>query len=621
MERRYSKHLRAVAVLSTILGWAGVANASGVLVDDAGLPVLLITTRDTQLHERPDPASPTSPAAVFGFWYVLAPDPGGETRRLSELGSATRDGFYRVASGEAEREFRGWISAKAVAVWRRGQALRPAPREGREPVSFYASEEAALRALETGDGRSATHREPAASESALLLPILETRERRAGREKLRLYKVALVTAKPGSPPTGSPTSPAEVLAKTTLDLVFVIDTTSSMTDPIRQVAKSITQVTYDLSGRPHLRGRVRFGLVGFRDTIDGVRPGPLHYVAKSFCDLQEGTDHRAFRRHLISLKVTNESSEDIPEDVLAGLAVAMDEERLGWNPLAWRHIVVVGDSSIKNPDHPDADSRKNFGGMTLEWVRNRARKEPVGGIPDTDGFVISAVRIRQLLHPEDYTLGNRQFESLIDGRHHHGKLVKARGDATEDFSAELTAALLESIDTFETDLLRRVPEEKDASNLAIRYCTDVDAGGRRTLLPQRLVRRGRLDSFIAFLALVEGLLEESGEPGTRDMETFVYQLREMSVTLGFDTPVTADSGLDHLFSGILGLPVRARSFQLTVGELAAMKSSRFQKWLHSINGVRSGLKKVVERPELWFKLHPEAPERDRHAFIDESALP
>lgn len=646
--------------VAAFLGWAYVASAvePGVVVDDAGIPVKLITTRDTQLYQRPDRTSPSAPARIFQYWYVLPPDPGASSRGLSKLGSVTREGFYRVASGENERGFQGWMAEEDVILWSHRQALRLAPRGGRELVSFYPSPSAALRSLETGDTSAATHREPPDDDRLILMPILETEEKKVDGEEVRLYKVAFVAAEPDpsrSPRAGSGPTRADVLAKTTLDLVFVIDTTASMTDPIRQVASSITRVARNLSGRPNLKERVRFGLVGYRDTVDGVRPGGLGYVAQMFCDLQQGANHKVFLDRLAALGVTEESSGDYPEDVLAGLNLAMDVERLGWNPFAWRQIVVVGDSSIKNPEHPDRDSRKNLGGATLESVRNRAQKDSVGGMPSVDSFVISAVRIKNPLYEDDHVVGDRQFNRLTAGRTYSGMMLTARGgEAPEDFSEKLTASLLKGIDAFEKlvttssvlppaavpasgrgglsaadfpypmlDLLRRLPDEKrdGGPSFAVRYCTDVDADGNRVLLPHLLVRRGRLESFVSFLDLVEGLLAEAGDPGSRDLGRILSQLQMMSVTLNVDEPITADLGLDRVLSGLLGFPVQTRVFRLTVGELAAMSEARFLEWVRSISISRNTLKKLIENPNLWFKLHSSAGERDLHAFVALSDLP
>ncbi len=650
--------LACLAVLTLAGTLAARAAQADVVVDDAGIPVKLITTRDTQLYKRPDRTSPSAPARIFQYWYVLPPDPGATSHRLSKLGSVTRGGFYRVASGENERGFQGWMAQEDVIRWSHRQALRPAPRGGRELVSFYPSASAALRALETGDASAATHREPAADNRLILMPILEAEEKSVDGEEVQLYRVAFVAAEPGasgSPRGGSGPTRADVLAETTLDIVFVIDTTQSMTDPIRQVTRSITQVARDLSGRPKLRERVRFGLVGYRDTVDGVRPGALGYVAEVFCDLQEGTSHRVFLERLAKLKVTEASSEGYPEDVLAGLNLAMDLERLGWNPLAWRQIVVVGDSSIKTPEHPDRDQRKNLGGATLESVKLRAQKDSVGGIPKVDSFVISAVRIKDPLHEDDHVVGDLQFNRLVAGHRYRGRLITARGgDEPEDFSRQLTASFLKGIEAFEKlvtsspalppaalpasvrgglsaadfpypmlDLLRRLPDEKRAAgpSFATRYCTDVDADGNRILVPHLLVRKGRLQSFVAFLDLIQGLLEEAGEPGSRDLGQILSQLQMMSATLNIGEPITADLKLERVLSGLLGFPVQTRSLTLTVGELAAMGAGRFQEWVRSVSLSRDTLKKLVENPNLWFQLHPGAGDRDQHAFVALSDLP
>jgi hypothetical protein len=651
--RRFYKHQVTLLLLLGLLPSALCAD--DIVIDDSGTPIKLVTTRSTSLHAEPDPGSASSPAKIFRYWYVLPPDPGMASRRHSDLGSLTRNDFYRVASGLSESDFKGWLAEDDVVIWNHRQALRPAAQKGRELVTFYASREEAVAAVRTGDTGAATHREPLSVNDLLLMPILEADEVRIDDEPNRVFKVAFVSAESnGSGGAATPRTAATggltksiVRKQTTVDIVFVVDTTASMARPIEQVRASIARVARNLSRRTDLQQRLRLGLVGYRDTLDGVRPGPMEYLTKVICDLRSGADHGLFQRRLAEMKLAQGASEDYAEDVLAGIDTAM-EDRLGWNPFAWKVIVVVGDSSAKTPDHPDLKSRKNAKGRTVQSIIDQA--EGKKSSQAVSSYVISAVRIKDPLFLEDHVIGDRQFNRMVAGQSYNGRMISTQGGAVPgDFSKDLTDYLLEAVENFEEaillsggvrpppsgnarsdaypypvlDLLRRLPDEstEPGERFAARYCTELDADGNRVLIPHLFARRGKLKAFTSYLDFLIGYLEDAGDPGSRDVTELISQLQSMSMALQMDETLTADMELDRILAGILDLPIKTRVFQLSFGELAAMSKPRFQQWVRSVDAVQEMLKGVIENQQIWFKLHPNAQDRDAHAFVALSDLP
>jgi hypothetical protein len=426
-----------------------------------------------------------------------------------------------------------------------------------------------------------------------------------------------------------------------------------MANPIAQVRGSIAQVATNLARRPDLARRLRLGLVGYRDTEDGVSPGRNGYLAQVLCDLRQGTNHQSFLARLGEAALASGPSGDYPEDVLAGLALAMDGPSLHWNPYAWKQIVVVGDSSIKVPDHPEPASRRNHEGRTLEAILQQAQGQasPAGGAA-VASFVLSAVRVKDPLQEDDHPIGDRQFNRLVAGRHYNGTMLSARGGARpEDFSGTLTASLLEGVNNFErvilqgggvpaapggalsaaefpyplVDLLRLLPDEPANPNgglrFAERFAASLDADGNRVLVPHLFARKGQLSKFVAFLDLLVGLLEDAGQPGARDVASILPPLQAMSLALQIDEPISADLKLEPLLSSMLGLPVKTRIFRLTLGELAGMSAARYREWLASVELAKGTLQTLLDNPHLWFKLHPDAQDRDAHAFIALSDLP
>ncbi len=609
------------------------ARRDDIVINDAGIPPMLITTRATHLYEKPHYDSISLPVALVKYWYVLPPVPG---RILSR---STSNGFYRVATGLSESDFKGWLAEDDVVLWRQRQALRPTSQHGRELIVFLASREEAIEAAQTGDIRRATNREPASSGQLAMMPVLEAEEVRIAGKINRIYKVAIVLPD---------LTQAQVLAQSTIDVVFVVDTTTSMVRPIRQLRGSVARVTRYLKRRPGLDLRMRFGLVGYRDTTDGTYPGPMEYLTKVICDLDDGADHELFEERLAAMEVSDVASADQPEDILAGLATAMDN-RLGWNPYAWRIIVVVAGSSAKTPDHPDPSSRTNAEGRTLRSISNQA-----AGIHSphlVSSFVISAVLIKDPLFPEDNEVAERQLSQLVAGRSYNGRMISVEGGADpDDFSAIMTGYLLEAWESFEEvilrpetlrsrhapdsvtttntshpvlDLLRRLPDENtdQGAHVVTRYCTELDAFGDRVVIPYLFVRRGQLKTFASFIDFVIGYLEDAGEPGLRDVDSLLVQLESLSAALHLTVPLSRDTELYRVLTGIFNYPIRTSIFSISFGELAAMSEDRFQEWVRVAGILQEKMKGILNNEQLWLELHPGAQDRDAHAFVALSDLP
>ena len=121
-----------------------------------------------------------------------------------------------------------------------------------------------------------------------------------------------------------------------LDIVFVIDTTASMT-PLIDLAKSVCkQIAADIHNDQILARKVHFGLVNFRDSEY------CKYGARIDCDVTASYDD--FMKALNSLG-SLEDSYDAPEDVILGLRAAVDN--ISWHKYTAKHIILVGDSPNK----------------------------------------------------------------------------------------------------------------------------------------------------------------------------------------------------------------------------------------------------------------------------------
>lgn len=122
--------------------------------------------------------------------------------------------------------------------------------------------------------------------------------------------------------------PRALPAQRTVDVVFILDTTGSMSEEISALKGTIGEVVRSLR---HQNARPRLGLVEYKDITDG-------YVTRLH---QMTTDVDGFTERVASLYA--DGGGDTPEHVNAGLRVAVDHIR--WNPESVARLAfLIGDA-------------------------------------------------------------------------------------------------------------------------------------------------------------------------------------------------------------------------------------------------------------------------------------
>lgn len=124
-----------------------------------------------------------------------------------------------------------------------------------------------------------------------------------------------------------------------IDLVVLLDTTSSMSDEIEQLQSTIIQVAADLAALPS-QPQLRFGLVLFRDDRDEY----VHRVYPFESDVQR------FQSTLAEVEAAG--GGDIPERLEVGLHHAIHD--MDWNAEAIKLVVLIGDAP------PHAKAKNSF---------------------------------------------------------------------------------------------------------------------------------------------------------------------------------------------------------------------------------------------------------------------
>lgn len=131
-------------------------------------------------------------------------------------------------------------------------------------------------------------------------------------------------------------------ARPSVEVVFVLDTTSSMGGLIEGAKQRIWAIANEISkGRP--APKVKMGLVAYRDKGDA-------YVTKVF-DLSENLDNTY--KDLLSLTV--DGGGDGPEHVIAGLDDAVSKISWSKDPKTFKVVYLVGDAA-PHEDYADAPS-------------------------------------------------------------------------------------------------------------------------------------------------------------------------------------------------------------------------------------------------------------------------
>ena len=121
-----------------------------------------------------------------------------------------------------------------------------------------------------------------------------------------------------------------------LDVVFLLDTTGSMSSEIREVKERVVQLSAAL--RENRKGEtVRFGVVAYRDRKD-------EYLTK----LSPLSADVAVSERFLGI-LTADGGGDAPEDVLTGLKAALTKMKWQSSPGTEKQIFLIGDA----PPHLD----------------------------------------------------------------------------------------------------------------------------------------------------------------------------------------------------------------------------------------------------------------------------
>jgi serine/threonine-protein kinase PpkA len=352
----------------------------------------------------PEPATPGGaalpPPSIFYVYDRVQAEDGAE--------------WLEVGSNSAG-EIKGWVAASSTIEWRQALALSFANPAGRKPVLFFRDEAAMLDLAEAEDlpqklaqiraeiaesGLSARPeviaREPDSyvdiRKQFYLLPILSAQEAiLASGFRAKSVEVAAVSA--AEP--GEATPPKQELAEFSAAVVFVIDASTSMGPYIDAAREAVARI-YARIESSGLSGKVRFGLVGYRDDPAAVKG--VDYLTRIFVDPAKVADGESFLAHAAGLQPSKVSTRSFEEDGLAGVMAAV--EGVGWSGFGGRYIVFITDASSRDAAHPYSST-----GLGPEQVRERSLQ---------DYIAIYSLHLRTPEGRKDHAVAERQYRTLSD---------------------------------------------------------------------------------------------------------------------------------------------------------------------------------------------------------------
>lgn len=633
-----------------VVGLTATTSADECLLTPSKTPLKVIVRSDTALHSRPDPSTASKPVGVFSFFYVLPAEPGGDLRE--------KNGFVRVGIAASGAREAGWLPAKDIVYWSHAQVAGFRKSNDRQRMLFFESKPEAAKWLECPAcvEQKAISREPNESGDLKFFPLLDISSVKHQGYPTEIYKVAylggplsqkaqsVTTGQAGGLETRTKTAPTseQLSAEFKLQIAFCCDSTNSMSEWFESMKVVIERIARELEKRPQLKGRLEFALVTYRDQVDPTdvqAVEEMEYVANVVTDFTTELGH--FGKILSTTTVSQVSSEDFPEDVLAGLVASIQD--LNWSRTGFKHIILLGDA----PAQLATAGYKNVTRQTIDGVLTLA--QPSGPNAVWERKQIHGLRVVSEMEEET----RNHFSRLTAGRDYAGlhysyarekdadkfvedllKRLTQLADITDDISSgrgekvEQLAAD-QSIDADfrrllgpPLQMLRAAASKSETQQFTEGYVSTIDPSGNAALEVHALVAQSSLKLFQSALAHCVVALENSGEAGSRDVQKIVQQLQVLATGVSLAEDVHPDMPLEQLLSRALGFPCRSDIFAMTPRKLAAMTSADFAAWVDQVRASQSICEAHVNNTSAWFVLgesgHRAA---EKQAFIKVTDLP
>ena len=346
-------------------------------------------------------------------------------------------GWYEVTTG-VKAPGVGWMKAKDVLEWRNLLVVaytHPGsdPKNRREQVLMFKELDTLKKAVESKD-RPGKFKSMAAKikqggipdgvissepsrylnidQNFYILPVLQFEQYDGFDDDARYLQIAAAVpgkrADPGKADTlknknfikevNTQSKFAEKGALSGVDIVFVMDMTSSMGPHIEMTKSALTDVAKMVSQKAADPDTIRYGLVGYRD--DHAKHPSLGYTAENFTPELIKGEQDFINVIQDKAQAAKAGSGDYTEEVYAGLKLAIED--IKWRNNAIKFIVLVGDASAHEPGHPQSTT-----GLGAQQIRTLA---------DSKNIQILGIHLKVQRAAADHPIALAQFRIVTDNK-------------------------------------------------------------------------------------------------------------------------------------------------------------------------------------------------------------
>lgn len=561
---------------------------------------VIVKKDDVKLYSEPNGQVIETVPAFSIFFQLRTPD-----------GQESSGGWIRVGDGDGTPF--GWLEESVVIPWHTRFLLKP------KAVSRDPKAPAFTIKHRTNKGEALFIYRGGGTEKESLVPILEELDDQSNPR----YKVAFFAGRSSAAVQKSVAEQQRIQSDPlTLEIVFVIDTTASMT-PLLEGVKTVTRnVAASLRGTTEGLRHVKFGLVEYRDLTPQItfNNKPARVVTKL-------TDLNSFQQALSPLSVATIGSEEVSEDVLAGLVLALNDA--GWSPKSSKHIILLGDASAH------LSGPKNSTGHTIDSVLSLARKTSGTDYEQSlDTITFHAVRADNPESPPDeLALCEQQFRKLaqnnglFEGFYANLKPNdpadrKRVEDALVDFLRRGFTAV-EAAQKGDQQAVKQAAENRETGQLALATYEllllsgtadpdPVEEGeasirsedGDLLAVHYVMVSETDLRRLRSTLDLLWTDLSAKVSPTARgDVKKLLERLQE---TLLIGTTGQEFDENTQLQDVITSLPLKTDVLRTTVAALAQKDASSFKKWLEDLDAAKKQAETLLQNQKEWHKLSENA---------------
>jgi len=410
------------------------------------------------------------------------------------------------------------------------------------------------------------------------------------------------------------------LKDTSLDLVFVIDTTASMTplieatkDVVRQCVEALKQAN------PEVRSGTRFGLVAYQDATPGLKPFDI------VCKL---SDAGTFQQKLEQVRAATQGSEEVPEDVLAGLNAAISPE-MGWHPMSLKHVMLIGDASA-HVSGPKNTTNKTIDGI-LDGARSQSGSEATSNLAS---ITFNAVRARNPGNndPAEDQLCKEQFQQIAQNQgrvpgnfsdidpNNAGDKAQCIAGMVTFYKSGLTAlsgvqkndpaavaAIASTGDSAiarQAYVLQNAVAQTDMPAVGEGNASDRDPAGNLVAIKSIFVSKREIKRLASILSFIYDSLQQSNDSGERGDVSAVMNTLQMALAITATGEKTTQFEKGTSLKAVISeLPLKSDALEITIQELAAMQDDAFKEWLGKLESTKRTSAAIIDSPdEDWINL-------------------